>query len=151
MRLSTFILLIAMTLIMAGCASTEHRDTVRTESKRVTGTVASPAGGTVAVDYIETNQAQETSNAQGTSGPDMKQIAPIIGVVATGGSWLATGGLAGLATIATTAIGYAMQQRGGAVAAKEETERQRKDADEAWNKVEAHALARTPPPAIATA
>lgn len=144
------LILLTSVLLMVGCASTEHRDAARTESKRVTGTVVSPTGGTVAVDYIETTQAQETSNAQGTAGPDMKQINPIIGAVATGGSWLATGGLAGLATIATTAVGYAMQQRGGAVAAKQEVERQRKDADEAWGKVEAHALARTPPPASAT-
>lgn len=154
--------LVALSFIIAGCASTTDgvRDSqgsrnIHVVEQRKTFVVMPPTETTPAqiVPVTETTEswhdeqtkASDQSRLDSSSGPDLKQIAPIVGAVSSaviaggtgGGSWLAQGGLAALTALSTAAIGYGVQKRNEAKFHKD-------DATEGYRLANENALKVTP-------
>lgn len=159
MRYTTFVCLVCV--LLSGCAitkdgtrSTDGSRALHHVEKRQTqvvlpATESTPAQIVPVVETVESwddeqVRSLEQTHESGTSGPDLKQIAPAVaaigGAVATGvtggTSWLGVGGIAALLTSAVSAIGYGLQKRGESIEtkaqAREQVEYHRRDADEGW-------------------
>lgn len=139
--------LVALSFIIAGCASTTNgvRESqgsrnIHVVEQRKTFVVMPPTETTPAqiVPVTETTEswhdeqtkASDQSRLDSSSGPDLKQIAPIVGAVSSAV-------IAALTAISTAAIGYGVQKRNEAKFHKD-------DATEGYRLANENALKVTP-------
>lgn len=152
-----FIAVTALALV-ASCASEARgqRATHHVEKRQTFVVIPATAEQAAVVQPVtETTESweDEETHLEQTAGPDVKQIAPVVGAVVSASAAAATGGasglglgpiLGGLATLAaTTAAGWAARQ-GTVKQLKDQVDYHKEDAEEGWRKADERALKLAP-------
>ena len=163
MALSAMLVIAGPLLILGGCASqstgarTNHRVEKHQVSLVIPATADAPAAIVPVVNTVEIWEDEQTKT-EATSGPDLKQIVPVVtavaGAVATGGTAGGTGLLALLTTAGTGLIAYGAREVMARKDANKQTaeaqariDRLREDRDRHQQRAEQYARQLPPGPA----